>query len=322
MNRQELYRAAKRQIETRRQQAETEAARRRRQIEEQVPGLLELEGQRGEAGAAAALMAAGGDKAGAARKLEEVQEIAKRREMLLAQHGYAQEDLRPVYACALCNDSGVYEGGMCVCVRQEAKRLRRAEINDAGPLRLCSFESFSLEYYPEEMEGLMASPRREMEKILRDCRDYAGDFGLHSPSLFMYGDTGLGKTHLALSIAAEVLEKGWDVIYVSAQSAFAEISADRYVGGSELFSSMLEADLLVLDDLGIEFLDQYILSKLYELINARMSRRPTVYTTNICKQEALNLRYPEKITSRLLGDCHRMRFLGYDLRLHKKQGAL
>ena len=318
MNRQELYRVARRNVETRRQRAETEAARRREEMERQVPGLLALQAQQGEAGAAAALLAASGNKQAAEEKLQLVQEIGLRRQKLLAQHGYAQEDFLPRYSCAICADSGVHKGEMCECVGNEARRLRREEINNASTLRLCRFENFLLDYYPEEVEGLLVSPRKHMQAILQYCMDYPKHFGPHSPSLLMFGDSGLGKTHLALSVAAEVLDAGQDVIYVSAQSAFAEISADRYSNESDLFGSMLQADLLVLDDLGIEYLDAYTTSRFYELVDGRMGRRPTIYTSNICSQEAFNLRYPEKITSRLLGDCEPMRFYGNDIRIMKR----
>jgi len=200
------------------------------------------------------------------------------------------------------------------------KRLRRRQINDAGPLMLCRFENFSLDYYPQRMENLGFSPRATMEAILQECRDWAADFGPHSQSLYMYGDAGLGKTHLALSIASEVLDAGHDVIYVSAHSAFATVAEQRFDGGGEFFRSMLQADLLVLDDLGTEFLDAYTRGKLYELVNTRLYRRPTIYTSNIWRTEQLEQRYDEKISSRLLGECHLMRFWGHDIRLQKRKG--
>ncbi|MFV0414374.1 MAG: ATP-binding protein [Oscillospiraceae bacterium] len=283
-----------------------------------MPGLTQLVAQQTAVGTAAAGLAAAGMAEQAAAKRAELQGIAKRRALLLAQHGYTEADLRPRYSCPLCKDTGYRGGAMCSCVIEEAKRLRRQEINQAGPLRLCSFASFSVQRYPESKEGVAASPRAAMQHILGDCRDYAEDFGPQSPSLFMYGDAGLGKTHLALSIAAQVLEAGFDVIYVSAQSAFSAIGKDRYENtGEGLFQSMLEADLLVVDDLGTEYLDAYTGSRFYELVNTRLNRRPTIYTTNICKQDLLNQRYTEKIASRLLGECHLMRFIGRDLRLYK-----
>lgn len=317
MERQELYRTAKREIERRRQRAESEAMARRQAMRLAEPRLAELEGLQSQAGASAARCAAAGQKEEATRALEEAKRWGGEKQALLEKLAVTMGSPLPEYSCRLCGDTGLdSHGKACSCVHEEMKRMRREEIISVGPLRLCRFENFRVDKYPEKMEGMSLSPRTVMQGIYQDCVDWAREFGPFSQSLFMFGDAGLGKTHLALSIAAEVLEGGWDVIYVSAQQAFSMVSAQRYED-SALFDSMLEADLLVLDDLGTEYLDAFVRSKLYELVNARMGQRPTIYTTNICKQEMLNMRYDEKITSRLLGQCHLMRFWGEDIRLMK-----
>ena len=82
---------------------------------------------------------------------------------------------------------------------------------------------------------------------------------------------------------------------------------------------MQEADLLVLDDLGTEFVTNYTVSALYELVNTRMLRRlPTIYTTNIQKEDVLRARYTEKTASRLLGSCEVLDFYGTDQRRREK----
>lgn len=313
LDRRQLYRQAMREVERRRQQAESRALQNRRALYEAQPALAELDARITAAGVAAARLATEGQTDAAAEKLAELRALNQEKEHLLGSHAQA---IQPQYYCVLCKDTGRHQGGVCSCVLDEELRLRREEINHASPLTLCRFENFVLERYPEKQEDSSISPRVAMQAIYQDCVDWAREFGPHNRSLLMYGDAGLGKTHLALSIASVVLDNGWDVIYVSAQRAFATISEERF-GDNALFSSMLEADLLVLDDLGTEYMDAYVHSKLYELINARMNRRPTIYTTNICQQKALVLRYDEKIASRLLGDCHPMRFWGKDLRLHR-----
>ena len=77
-----------------------------------------------------------------------------------------------------------------------------------------------------------------------------------------------------------------------------------------------EADLLILDDLGTEFMTQLTVSVLYELVNTRMlCRRPTIYTTNIVDQAVFEARYTEKVASRMLGNCRMFKFFGTDQRL-------
>lgn len=56
-----------------------------------------------------------------------------------------------------------------------------------------------------------------MGNIYRFCRSYAENFTPESRGIFLIGDTGLGKTHLSLAIAKDVISKGCMVAYGSAQ---------------------------------------------------------------------------------------------------------
>ncbi len=324
MRQAELFRQAKRRVEQRRQLALAEAAQAKEEVYRAVPQLEQLDMAHNSAGARAATLSADGQPQEAAKAMAQAEQAAGDKKALLADIGLTPADLEPNFHCRFCSDTGIRRTAQgtetCRCVLEQLKLLRRDSIHEGGGLTPKSFASFSLDYYPVKMEGSALSPRQTMTQILQDCQNYAADFSHNSQSLYMYGDAGLGKTHLALAIASEVLEKGHDVIYVSSQQAFATI-ADEYFNQSgrnktSLFTSMLEADLLVLDDLGTEFLNAFVLSKLYELIQSRL-QKPTIYTTNIHNQETLEQRYTEKISSRLLGECFPMPFVGYDVRLQK-----
>ncbi|MDL2324810.1 ATP-binding protein [Ruminococcaceae bacterium OttesenSCG-928-A16] len=318
MSKQQLFLKAKNIVASRQRTAEEKAEANRAKIYAEIPELALMDEKKAEAGALAARLAASGNKVAAGQNLQQMRDISARRKMLLGQRGYSERDLAPQYTCEKCGDSGVHNGTICSCVKEEIKKMRRQAIHEAGPLTLCSFDNFDLAYYPDSMPGIEDSPRAIMAENLRDCREYAAYFGPRSENLLLFGNAGLGKTHLALSIAGEVLDKGYDVIYISAQTAFSQISAQRFNSDTSLFDSMMQADLLIVDDLGTEFVDAYVLSKLYELINGRLVNRPTIYTTNICDDMLLRTKYTEKIASRLLGSCSRMPFLGKDVRLQPK----
>ena len=226
---------------------------------------------------------------------------------------------KPKFTCPLCSDTGRRGDALCTCVQQLVREMRAAELNAAFPLELSTFEAFRLEKYPVQIEPSLGIPMREqMENVLNYCRQYAHDFSLSNPSLYLYGSAGLGKTHLALAIAREVLQKGYGVVYVSAQSAFDAMEKERYSGGDTL-AALEAAQLLVLDDLGTECLSPYTASCLYSLVNTRVGRRlPTIYTTNIVRDEDLQRRYTEKLVSRLLGSCEMLAFCGEDIRLQGK----
>ena len=137
----------------------------------------------------------------------------------------------------------------------------------------------------------------------------------------MTGRTGLGKTHLSLSIVNKVLEKGYSVIYDSAVDLLAGIEQQHFSRerSSVLLDTVLECDLLILDDLGTEYESQFYNSTIYSIVNTRLSRRrPTIISTNM-GLDAIRRRYDERMVSRLMTMFTVMNFLGEDVRLQKKR---
>ena len=138
-----------------------------------------------------------------------------------------------------------------------------------------------------------------------------------SPSLLFSGSTGLGKTHLSLAIAREVIEKGYGVLYVSSQNLLSAIEKehfDRDGKRTDTLELASNCDLLILDDLGAEFQTQFTQSTIYNLLNTRMIKRlPFIISTNLTLQNIEKL-YTERVVSRLLGSCRVYRFYGKDVR--------
>jgi len=195
------------------------------------------------------------------------------------------------------------------------------EIAAAGPLSLCSFDTFELDRYPAEPEPeLGGTPRDYMGKVLAYCQRYANSFTPESRGLMFIGSAGLGKTHMALAIADTVLNRGFDVLYTSSAALAAQLGREHFDRAAEdpWLDACKEADLLILDDLGTEYISQLTISVLYELINTRMlCHRPTIYTSNIVDSSIFEARYTEKVASRILGSCQIFKFFGTDQRLKR-----
>lgn len=318
--RDELFRAAQREVAARRQRAVTRAEAARREAVRRHPEIEQAEARRTRLGAAYLMAAAQGaditKRAAAQRAFEQAgRDVGD----VIRAAGYDPAEFEPRYTCPLCRDTGVANGRPCQCVADLARTLRREEINAASPLALCSFDSFDIDRYPAEPDPDLGGPVRDyMAKILAFCRKWAENFSPKSPNLLFMGSAGLGKTHLALAVADAVLNKGYDVLYTSSAALAAQLSREHFDRDSDddWLSACKEADLLILDDLGTEFMTPLAVSMLYELINTRMlCRRPTVYTTNIVDQAVFEARYTEKVASRMLGNCRMFKFFGADQRL-------
>ena len=241
---------------------------------------------------------------------------AQIRELLTA-HGYPCDYLEVKYACPICGDTGYVNHQKCSCLIQLTKMLGAEQLNAVSPLNLSTFDSFRLDYYPDTPDENGIVPRRQMERVLQFCSKYAAGFHPKSQSLFMIGNTGLGKTHLSLAIARGVLEKGYSVIYGSAQDLFRSIEKEHFGRDEENRDSLetiLACDLLILDDLGAEFDSNYYTSCLYNIVNSRIgAEKPTIITTNLSAAQLQN-KYSDRIVSRLFTMYQLLRFAGKDIR--------
>ena len=223
----ELFRAAQREVAAYRQQAVMQAETARRAAYAAHPALAEADSAHLRAGLGLAKAAAlGGNMDTARAALTHADEALA---AAVREAGFSADDFKPAYRCPLCEDTGMRGGVPCRCVADAARRLRRDEINAASPLGLCQFASFEVERYSDAVEPeLGISPREYMGKLLNYCRGYAAKFSQNSPNLLFMGHTGLGKTHLALAIADAVLEGGHDVLYTSAAALAAQLGREHF----------------------------------------------------------------------------------------------
>lgn len=237
---------------------------------------------------------------------------ATRRE-LLKSLGYPEDYTEPQYTCKKCSDSGFVGTAMCSCFRE---MLIKENIKSSGIGRLIerqSFENFSLAGYEGEALALM-------EKNLNAAKSYAENFGGAEKNLLLIGPTGTGKTHISTSIAKVLIEKGVEVLYDSAQNIVSAFEKDKFKSGYGAYepegTKYLECELLILDDLGTEFISQFTVSCLYNLLNTRMNKGlATVISTNLSPAE-LSEKYEDRIYSRIVGqDSRILLFKGKDKRL-------
>ena len=319
----ELYQEAMRAVALRRQTARANAEDARAAAEAAVPALRHAEEEVRVRGVRCALAGASGkDRTAAAAALVKAkQELTA----LLASSGRPADALEPHFTCKKCQDTGTFEGHTCICVHKLMQKLRREEIESLSSLSISSFDTMELRYYPNTMDDKLGEPVRSyMGSLLAELRAYAEEFDRSSESLMLFGNAGLGKTHAALAIAGIVLEKDFDVIYVSSPDFFSKLEALHFgadPGGEEetLLQTAAGADLLILDDLGTEFNSSFFLSTLYSLLNNRLGAHlPTIVTTNITDGALLEKLYTEKISSRLSAFVPCL-FAGQDIRSQKAQ---
>lgn len=243
---------------------------------------------------------------------------------LLVQNGYPENYLEPVYTCPECRDKGYINGERCSCFNRLLTRFAVEKLNSEANMPECDFEHFSLDYYKNISTPNCPDCYRKMAENLDFCREYADNFSLNSESLFLIGQTGVGKTHISLSIAKEVSAKGYTVAYGSLLNYMRIIEKEHFGRASnsetDTLQLLISTDLLILDDLGSEFQTSFYEATLYNILNSRINLGlPTIISSNLSGND-LQQKYNDRIVSRLLSVYRMLLFVGHDVRQLKRLG--
>ena len=152
----------------------------------------------------------------------------------------------------------------------------------------------------------------ENQRPLRICKAYADTFSNKLPQnnpepgrngLFITGPMGTGKTHLVAAIANQLIDEGTPVICMTMIDLLARIrqtyERSQRPGAKynedEILNIYKEVPLLIIDDMGKEQTTTWIVSKIYEIINARYEAyMPTIITTNYSDSELVHRFTPKE----------------------------
>lgn len=325
MQNNDIFQQAKRRIDRRRLEQMAAQSRRMDEIAEKIPEVMEIRRKLAMTSAeiSKVILQRKTNLAEGLARIEEVNlRLQQRERELMQQAGYPVDYLEMQYTCPKCRDTGFVDGVRCECLKAEMRRLSVEQLNASSPFQECSFEDFDLSFYPDVIDPQSGqNPRVVMTKVLNFCRSYAEKFTPHSQGLFMFGQTGLGKTHLSRAIAGVVAAKGYNVVCGSAQDLLRRIENEHFRRTEDdgTLDRILEADLLVLDDLGAEFSSSFTQSVVYNILNSRISaERPLIITSNLTIQE-FHEKYAHRIVSRLFSQLIQVRFIGNDVRQLKSQ---
>lgn len=241
----------------------------------------------------------------------------------LVKAGFAPAYLQPRYRCAKCRDTGFVGEPIkerCECFLARVRQLT-VEREGVGLNPNETFSAYNAEIYPDT--PLQKRPghtqRSYMELVKARCMAYVDAYP-HDPrrNLLFVGAAGLGKTYLLNCVGNALLEKGVPVLKLTSYQLTDRMRAAVFEHDWEGFSAVLEAPVLLLDDLGAEpIINNVTIEQLFTLLNEReLNGLHTVISTNLAPAE-LQSRYTERIGSRLLDkrSTSMLPFYGDDVRL-------
>jgi DNA replication protein DnaC len=148
------------------------------------------------------------------------------------------------------------------------------------------------------------------DKLIKDLQNIIPTLD----GLVLRGNTGCGKTHLALAIAKQIPTRdrqqcGWSwtpgTVFTTAPELLLKIRSafrdDAKESEEQLINYYSGCELLILDDLGSEKTSEFAVTTLYVIIDRRIRDcRKTIITTNMSQQE-IEQTFGARIASRLSG---------------------
>jgi DNA replication protein DnaC len=190
--------------------------------------------------------------------------------------------------------------------KQLALRLRRAAFDPSKTL-----ENFDFSFNP----GI----NRQAIQELAICR-----FISRKENVLIYGQTGVGKSHLAIALGHAACRKGMDVLFVNVHKMLNHINSGRADGSHEKrLACYLRPALLILDDMGLRPVSSSGAEDLYEVIQGRYELGSIVITSNRSPEEWATCFTDPLLANaaldRLNHHAHHVEITGSSFRAHRKK---
>lgn len=214
------------------------------------------------------------------------------------------------------------------CIKDEEDRRRVEEEAEARKLRRLNWEAkigaagIPERFHNRTLDNYTAETPAQ-ERALEFSRHYAANFSevLRTGQCALFvGKPGTGKTHLAVGIGLRVMgAENRIVLFTTVMRAIRRVKESWAKGSGETESKAIESmtfpDLLILDEVGVQFGTDFERNILFDILNERYERRrPTILLSNLSKDELVGF-IGERVFDRMREDGGK--FVAFDWDSHR-----
>lgn len=312
-----------RSYEQRRTLSRHKQEERQKEVYTKVPVLYDLDSEISSISVACAKQMLAGDENALKNLHKHIKELQEKKSNLITSLGYPSNYLEADYVCSDCQDTGYIGQERCHCFKQAAIDLVYTQSNLKSILEKENFSTFSFSYYSKEQTNPATnlSALETAEIAVAECKRFIADFDKEFSNLFLYGDTGVGKTFLSNCVAKELLDNGHSVIYFTSFELFHIFEKNVFERDGDMkepYQNIFDCDLLIIDDLGTELSNSFTVSQLFLCLNERILRKKsTIISTNLGLNQLADI-YSERTFSRISSNYTMIKLFGDDIRIKKK----
>lgn len=177
--------------------------------------------------------------------------------------------------------------------------------------------------YQANVESIYYDGDRNLDRNLME-RFAECNFLEKHENILITGSTGIGKSYIASAIGHQACSKGYKVFYANIAKLFAKLKMAKADGSYIKEIARIERqDLLIIDDFGLQPLDNQNRSALMEIIEDRHGKSSVIITSQV----PVHLWYDiigektiaDAILDRIVHDAHRIELCGESLRNKKNR---
>ena len=260
------------------------------------------------------------------KKENDLKQLRIEKARILEANGFEKDYMEIRYHHPICKDTGFVGTKMCSCRKQLIIDQNYSQSNIRSLISRENFRNFDDSLFSDNpYKDYPITPYQNIQHIKKSLYGFINDFDKQNNNLYIFGDVGRGKTYLLNSIAKEILDRNYSVLYMTSSKLFKFLNdynwafEEARAKHQEQFDFILDCDLLIIDDLGSEASSKNDSANLFEVVNNRMiAGKPIIFSTNF-DETMLSEMYGDRIFSRIIGNSEVYEIFGEDLRLKTRE---